>query len=384
MTAKHVLVAVLGRTPQILTEALYSLCVDRAVPISEVSVVSTNEGFQLAADRLLHPEHGRFFRLQKDYPAQCWQTRFSEADIHVAMDGLLPLQDIQTRAHSESFLELILRVLWEKTNDPATAVHCSLAGGRKTMSTYMAMVLQMLGREQDRLYHVLLTPAAAEHHPDFYYPSPQSQPLTLSDGTEFDSAEVKIELVDIPFVRLRERLPAELLERRASFAELLQWTQAELATLPRAPVLQLVPRLRLVRIGGREIELPPLEFCLYWHFAERSQQRPTRIAREDYESYFERPEGSAFLHPATVADLIARYKRTNGPDGMLKRFEESVQRDKGLSLSRFLQYTSKVNRKLESALVDLEMLELYRISAVGRYRKCYGLKLDGRLIRVEE
>lgn len=295
----------------------------------------------------------------------------------------MPLADIRSRQDSETFLELILRVLWEKTSDAQTAVHCSLAGGRKTMSSYMALVMQMLGREQDKLYHVLLTPQEAEHHPEFYYPAPKAQILKLANGRAFDSAKVKVELVEIPFVRLRERLPIELLDRRASFTELLQWTQAEIASLPRAPVLQLVPQRRLLRIGGREIELPPIEFCLYWHFAERSQKRPPSIPREAYEQYFEKPEGSAFLSAASVNDLKTKYCTLAGSTGMLKRFEDSLHRDKGLTLERLLQYISKINRKLDMALSDLETFELYRISAVGRYGKCYGLKLDGRLIRVE-
>jgi len=127
-----------------------------------------------ALDKLLDPRHGRFYQMQKDYPAQCSQVHFSAEQILVAQDGLLPLADIRNRQDSETFLELILRVLWEKTSDPSTAVHCSLAGGRKTMSTYMALVMQMLGREQDKLYHVLLTPPEAEHHAEFYYPAPVS------------------------------------------------------------------------------------------------------------------------------------------------------------------------------------------------------------------
>ncbi len=381
--ARHLLVALLGRTPQVLTETLYALCVYEGVPISEAWAISTQEGKQAALDKLLDPQHGRFYQMQKDYPAQCGRVRFSAEQILVAQDGLLPLADIRSRQDSETFLELILRVLWEKTSDPQTAVHCSLAGGRKTMSTYMALVMQMLGREQDKLYHVLLTPPEAEHHAEFYYPAPVSQMLRLSDGREFDSAKVKVELVEIPYVRLRERLPAEILERRASFAELLQWTQAEIAALPRAPILQLVPKRRLLRIGGREIELPPIEFCLYWHLAERSQKRPPAIPREAYEQYFEKPEGSAFLSAASVNDLKVKYRSLAGAAGMLKRFEDSLQRDKGLTLEKLLQYISKINRKLDMALSDLESADLYRISAVGRYGKCYGLKLDGRLIRVE-
>jgi CRISPR-associated protein (TIGR02584 family) len=382
--SRHLLIALLGRTPQVLTETLYALCVDQSIPISEVWAISTAEGMNAALDKLLVPQHGRFYQLQRDYPAQCGPVRFSAEQILVAQDGLLPLADIRNRRDSETFLELILRVLWEKTGDAHTAVHCSLAGGRKTMSTYMALVMQMLGREQDKLYHVLLTPPEAEHHEEFYYPAPVSQILPLADGSTFDSAEVKVELVEIPYVRLRERLPVEVLERRASFAELLQWTQAEIAALPRAPMLQLFPKRRLLRIGGREIELPPIEFCLYWHFAERSQGRIPSIPREAYEQYFEKPEGSAFLRTASVKELMVKYRALGGAAGMLKRFEDSLQRDKGLTLERLLQYISKINRKLDIALANVETAELYRISAVGRYGKCYGLKLDGRLIVTSE
>lgn len=383
-TRRHLLVALLGRTPQVLTETLYALCVQEGIPISEVSVISTQEGKRVACDKLLDPRAGRFYQLQRDYPGQCRQLRFSTEQIFVARDGLLPLYDIQSRSDSENFLELILRVLWEKTSDAQTAVHCSLAGGRKTMSSYMALVMQMLGREQDKLYHVLLTPQEAEHHPEFFYPAPKTKMLKLPNGRMFDSAKVKVELVEIPYVRLRERLPIELLDRRASFAELLQWTQAEIAALPRAPVLQLIPKARLIRIGGREIELPPIEFCLYWHFAERSQKRPLAISREAYDRYFEKPEGSAFLSSASVEDLKMKYRALEGSAGMYKRFEGSLQRDKGLTLQKLLEYLSKINHKLDVALAHLETAELYRISAVGRYGKCYGLKLDGRLIRVEE
>jgi CRISPR-associated protein (TIGR02584 family) len=205
---QHELIALLGRTPQVLTEALYGLCVQEGIPISEVSAISTQEGRQIAIDKLLDPRAGRFYQLQRDYPMQCRQIRFSTEQIYVAHDGLLPLPDIRSRQDSETFLELILRVLWERTSNPNTAVHCSLAGGRKTMSTYMALVMQMLGREQDKLYHVLLTPFEAEHHVEFYYPAPQSRMLKLTDGREFDSARVKVELEEA--VSVGETLVSEV------------------------------------------------------------------------------------------------------------------------------------------------------------------------------
>jgi CRISPR-associated protein Csx14 len=380
---KNILVALLGRTPQVLTEALYALCVECAVAIREVWAISTQEGFEVAAEKLFEPREGRFYRMQRDYPQRCGNIVFTPEQILVAQDGLLPVPDIRNRADSESFLELILRVLWEKTADPGTALHCSLAGGRKTMSTYMAIAMQMLGREQDRLYHVLLTPQEAENHPEFYYPTSTSRKLQLNDGQSFDSSRVKVELVEIPFVRLRERMPAELLAQRASFSELQQWTQEQINALPRMQLLTLIPSRQLLRIGGRELALPPIEFCLYWHFAERTRNRPAGIPRECYNRYFEKPDG-VYLHPVSVDKLQHKHRLISRSDGMARRFAASLERDRGLTFDRVLQYISKINRKLAAVFADLEAYDLYRISAVGTYGKCYGLKIDATLIRVED
>ncbi|KAA0224686.1 hypothetical protein EDS67_22730 [candidate division KSB1 bacterium] len=53
---RHLLVALLGRTPQVLTETLYTLCVQKGIPISEVSAISTQEGREVALDILLEPQ----------------------------------------------------------------------------------------------------------------------------------------------------------------------------------------------------------------------------------------------------------------------------------------------------------------------------------------
>lgn len=111
---RHILVALLGRTPQILTETLYALCVSQHTAIAEMWAISTQEGQRLAVEKLLAGRHGQFYRLQKDYPAACGSVVFSKKNILVAHDGLLPLADIHSREDSENFLELILRVLWEK------------------------------------------------------------------------------------------------------------------------------------------------------------------------------------------------------------------------------------------------------------------------------
>lgn len=57
-------------------------------------------------------------------------------------------------------------------------IHASLAGGRKTMSYYLGQAMNLFGRKQDRLSHVLLKPEYEYQVGNFYYPF---QPEALRD-----------------------------------------------------------------------------------------------------------------------------------------------------------------------------------------------------------
>ncbi len=61
---RHILLALLGRSPQVLTETLYALCVSNKVPIEEIWAISTLEGKHAALEKLLAIENGQFYKLQ--------------------------------------------------------------------------------------------------------------------------------------------------------------------------------------------------------------------------------------------------------------------------------------------------------------------------------
>jgi len=74
------------------------------------------------------------------------------------------------------------------------------------------------------------------------------------------------------------------------------------------------------------------------------------------------------------------YEKIASPNAV-DRFVETL--DNGyLSFNRACQYFSRIKRKIQSALGDDELAEYYIIAAVGRYRKGYGIKLDGAKIRI--
>lgn len=377
----HILIAVLGRTPQVLTETLYGLCVVRNLPIEEVWTITTREGYQEAVEKLLPHPQGKFYQLQQDYPAACGQLRFSAQQIIVAHDGLLPIADIRTRQHSESFLETIIQLLWEKSALADVALHCSLAGGRKTMSTYLALALQLLGRPQDRLYHVLIDPPELESHSKFYYPPPRPTLLALADGRTVEASQTRIDLVDIPFIRLRERIQIDRLKSPGGYRQILEWVQRDLDHAPLLPDLVLEQEKCTLRIGDSEIHLQPQRFCLYWYFADRSRARPPSLAPDNYPAYFEPSHGE--LASAELRDGLLRRFDGIDPDGEMRRkFAQKVLTDKGhLPMSWVLQAKSRINARIRLGLPGAYLLPFYLISAEGRRgSRCYGIKLEGRKI----
>lgn len=64
---------------------------------------------------------------------------------------------------ADAIVELVRRC----TQDDQTALHVSIAGGRKTMGFFMGYALSLYGRPQDRLSHVLVSAPFESNH-DFY------------------------------------------------------------------------------------------------------------------------------------------------------------------------------------------------------------------------
>jgi CRISPR-associated protein (TIGR02584 family) len=381
---QHNLIGVLGRTPQILTETLYNLCVVQKIPIAEVWMITTQEGYREARENLLDPKTGQFYRMGQDYPTFCRQIHFTPEHILVAQDGLMPISDIRNRKQSENFLELIMRVLWEKSADPNVTLHCSLAGGRKTMSTYLALALQLLGRPQDRLYHVLVDPPELENHPEFFYPPPHSKPIRFSDNHIVDAHQARIDLVDIPFIRLRERVHVDKLHSPVGYRQLLEWVQTDLNQALSLPPLILDRDRHALRIGASEIILQPQRFCLYWYFADRSRQRPPDLAVENYSAYFDYPQGSYFSH-AMRDCLLQRFRALDPSDQMYINFREKVLDHGELPMSWVLQGIARINKQIRLGLPNAYVAPFYLISAEGkRGGKCYGIRLEGRIISTPE
>lgn len=208
----RVLIVVSGMSPQVLTETVYALAHQQPAFVpTEVHLVSTRSGARHARLSLLEGD-SQFLRLCLDYHLDA--SMFSAARIHVITDADdQPLDDIRTPADNDAAADYITCLVREHTARDDAAVHVSMAGGRKTMGYYAGYALSLYGRDQDRLSHVLVS-EGFEGHREFYYPTPDSRPVYRQDGATLDAAEARVDLADIPFVRLRDELPDKV--RKAS------------------------------------------------------------------------------------------------------------------------------------------------------------------------
>ncbi|OGG51338.1 MAG: CRISPR-associated protein [Candidatus Handelsmanbacteria bacterium RIFCSPLOWO2_12_FULL_64_10] len=200
------LICAVGMSPAVVTETVWYLCVEKGVPLSEVWVLTTGEG-KRGLERALF-EGGVWDRFRQEYgDCGAGEIDFNRRRIVVFKDRRgLELQDIRTPEENGDAAERIVEFVREKTADPNTALHCSVAGGRKTMGVYLAYALQLFGREQDTLSHVLVHPPEMEACRDFFYPPKVRRVFQTHNGRRISSNRVRVEAAEIPFVRLRHIL----------------------------------------------------------------------------------------------------------------------------------------------------------------------------------
>ena len=213
---QHKLVAVVGSTPQVMTETFWALRIDRGVPIDEVYVITTTLGQKICRERLL--EEGRFKNMLVDCDIDPNTVAFGADHIHVFEDakGNL-LDDIRTSDENRIARDGIFELVEMLTQDDQVTLHCSLAGGRKSMGFILGAAIHFFGRPQDQLYHVLVSmPEIERSDASYYYPPKKPEPIMVFNrstgqeeplivrGQKVMSDAVSIELADVPFCRLRD------------------------------------------------------------------------------------------------------------------------------------------------------------------------------------
>jgi len=360
--SRRILLAATGLSPQIVTETLYALAVQgepRWVP-TEVHLITTAEGAERARHSLLSADLAWFARLIADYRLP--PIAFSESHIHVLEDANgAPLPDIRTPADNDQAADQLTELVRRFTADPATQVHASIAGGRKTMGYYLGYALSLFGRPGDRLSHVLVS-EPFESTWDFFYPTPYSRIIETRDHKLADTAQARVMLAEIPFVSLRHELPKALLAGKASFSATVAAARAGLG----APELLIDYRARLIRAGGRTIALPPTQLAFIGWMARRRLRGEPHLPCP----VPEHPEADY------AAEYLAEYRAVLGAMGDDERTAGRLEA--GMDRAFFTEVKSRLYGRLRDALGTGR--KPYLFDSEDKSRR-YGLRLEAAQVQ---
>jgi len=209
---RTILIAGMGTSPAVLTETVWALAHQKnpVVP-DKVVVITTTSGKEGVVKALLSGGVSVWQKLVNALRMEKIRVDgkliFSEGLIEVMDDSEgEKLSDLRVGKDNLSAADFMLRVLrGYMTSD--TTVLCSIAGGRKTMSALLFSCMTLLGRDDDKVFHVLIPPEyECGMEPPFYFPQKGVFHQLLSrgrpTGKKISSLKVAIELFEVPFVRM--------------------------------------------------------------------------------------------------------------------------------------------------------------------------------------
>lgn len=375
MTYNEVFIFVAGSTPQIVTETIFALSQQQPpVHPNELFIITTSLGRKRIKETLV----GQCIleRMSAEYALPPIPLREDSFRVITDLDGN-ELEDIRTDTDNGIAGEIITRLIREKTSCPENRLHCSLAGGRKTMSFYLGSILQLFGRKWDNLYHVLVTPEF-ETNPHFYYRPAVNQEIEcrLPDGSrnKLNTDRADIELVSLPFIRLREKLSLHDL----GFKDLVAEGQREIDMAATQPELVVSLSDRSLTINNVGIDFIPVQIMIYAAFIRQKIFRCKYPERE----YCGNCAGcfvslGEFTEPYAIEEFMKDYTIIYNNPHRRQVLEKDWTADKLADKTKLLSNISKINRSIKDSVTDTVTAGHCIIACEKKYGNSrYGVRLD--------
>ena len=303
---KTTLLAVTGLSPAIVTETLYALARENPPILPErVVFLTTATGAHQIETQLFTPSPAWggltvWESLRTSLGAKPDQLIAESPRLICYPDEnsgrQAPLVDIVSPADNHAAAESIFGAVWDIVRDADHRLIASIAGGRKTMGALLHSAVSLIGRESDRITHILVeTPYDALA--GFFYPEQPEQALLDRSGRVREARDARLHLTDIPFVPLRNRFQ-ELDELPGSFLALRDRLSHELRhDATREVPIKIIPSQGSFQVDGKsykanDCQLALLDFILHMHLAGKTFQNlphnPQEAAAAEFIDWLEK------------------------------------------------------------------------------------------------
>lgn len=378
--SSQVLVVVAGITPQIITETTYALGTrPKPVRLDRLCIVTTTVGREKVQESLVR--RGILQKLTEEYGLE--PLTIDDDSFVMIKDGNgQEIVDITDNEENEAVGDLITSLIRDLTDDPSTTLHCSIAGGRKTMGFYLGAALQLFGRPRDRLYHVLVTPEF-ESNPDFFYPPKKPTVIESKrpDGTtkRLNTKNARVQLAELPFIRLRDKLSLE----GKNFKELVRKGQGQVDAALVQPQLTVYLADRLINIDNHTIEMAPTLALFYAALLLRKTENCTSPDRKTCRGcngcFVEISHLSSREFVRKMASLWERIfpNKTGKGEEFIAKWKDGIRQE------TIRQYIAKIRHEIERQSGDASFIPFCTITSNKKWgSSTYGIALERDNIRI--
>lgn len=259
---KCFLIAGMGTSPAVLTETVWALAHQKkpVVP-DEIVVLTTKSGKDALRTAVMSGVPCVWERLKvalrKEKIAIDGKLVFGDTSIRIMPDASgNEIVDLRTGADNLRAADFMLGELRKYTEDTETTILCSIAGGRKTMSALLFSCMTLLGREQDKVYHVLLPPELEQGvEPPFFFPEPGKTYTAKATGKKYKAIKVQSEVFEVPFVRMRGWYQEKFKTIPPSYRTLISKVQTVAPPAVAYPEIEIDAWNGWVTLNGRQVAM---------------------------------------------------------------------------------------------------------------------------------
>lgn len=366
------LLAVVGMSPAVLTETVWALAHEpEPVVPSRIIAVTTIQGRQAIRNALFQP-------LERFGNQTAWQAlrsslerdgvnvedrlRFGTTgdDIRVittqspGSGESAELQDLRSPSDNSGAADFLLEQVRSIVENPDNRLVASIAGGRKTMGALLYACVTLIGRETDRLTHVLVNEPFETLH-EFYFPGQPGGVLVHPVAGKVCPDHAEVELANVPFVPLRNLFSRELGRTAGTFSRLVTTCRDNIRRRVAEAIRLSVDMSRTeIEINGTLTRLAPREHVIMLYLGTRAKQ-----GQPPFASYGEALDSVEDFRQSLVASApLDNFSDWRHADGLRSAFEEDQEIRRALSAIR-----SKI-RKLggDAALLESCLPEKGRFS----------------------
>lgn len=329
----EILLCLVGKSPQIVTEALYCLKIQKRINLDKIIILTTHECKNIA-EKTLSEQLNEFYKHYKLKPI----------DIEIISGD----EDFYGNKSKRSINTLIYETI-RQLKLSNCIIHSFISGGRKTMSADLAIAMTIYGTDNDKMYHVIASPEFCEM--GLYFPR--------------NSKEAKhLILVEKPYVKLKYRAS----EKEEDIHKIIENVQSTVDSAINLPKMTIHTASRRIVIDDKEISLPPMIFAIYLFFARQKKFIP----------------GGKSFSDQHIEELWNIYCKVAPSEGHKLRVQGG-----GYDKSRKIDFTQVQKaiptiRNIFSKFFGKDSIsEFYVISTEGSYAdKRYGIRLPKSKIKI--